>query len=420
MNIISSETRKFGREVHKKIQPYFENIDEIVDFNTEKVLGAYKKHRVSEVMLGSTTGYGYDDVGRDTLDKIYADIFGAESALVRIQFVNGTHAIVCAMYGCLKAGDTLLSITGAPYDTLLNTVTGDFYGSFKNYGIKYQQIEFSDQFKLDEIKNAILNDDSINTVFIQRSKGYAQRITLSISQIEEICNFVKEIKPSITVLVDNCYGEFVEKLEPTNVGADLVCGSLIKNIGGGIAPTGGYIAGIKDLVENASYRLTSAGIGAECGSTLGNNRALYQGLFLAPHVVGQALKTAIFASQAMLDLGYSVKPLPDDTRYDIIQTVDFFKEEPLLRFCEGIQSGSPIDSHVTPTPWDMPGYNDQVVMAAGAFIQGSSIELSADAPMREPYTCFIQGGLTYESGKTGILIAVDKILGRNLQENFYE
>ena len=413
MTLISSETLEFGRQVHKKIQPYFEKIDEVVDFNTQKVLKAFKKHRVSEVMLGSTTGYGYDDVGRDTLDKIYADIFGCESGLVRINFVNGTHAIVTAMFGCLKASDTLLSVTGAPYDTLLSTVTGDYFGSFKSYGINYKQIEFSDVIEFDEIEKAIKNDDSIKCVFIQRSKGYAQRVTLSMDQIAKACQFIKNIKPSISIIVDNCYGEFVEMIEPTQVGADIVCGSLIKNIGGGIAPTGGYIVGRADLVENASYRLTAPGIGAECGSTLGNNRALYQGLFLAPHVVGQAIKTSVFAAQAMLDLGYSVKPLPQDTRFDIIQTVDFFAKEPLLRFCEGIQSGSPIDSFVTPVPWDMPGYNDEVVMAAGAFIQGASIELSADAPMREPYTCFIQGGLTYESGKTGILIAVDKILGRN-------
>ncbi len=410
MEIISNKTREFGREVHKKIQPFFDPIDEVVDYNTEKVLSAYKKYKVSEVMLGTTTGYGYDDAGRDTLDKIYADIFGTESALVRIQFVNGTHAIGSAIFGCVKTGDTLLSITGAPYDTLLNTITGDYHGSFKSLGIKYDQVEFKDEFLFDEIKEKLSNDDSITTVFIQRSKGYAQRITLSIEKIGEICKFLKDIKPDVIILVDNCYGEFVEKLEPTNVGADLVCGSLIKNIGGGIAPTGGYIAGRTDLVENASYRLTTPGIGGECGSTLGNNRALYQGLFLAPHVVGQALKTAIFTSQAMLDLGYVVKPQPNETRYDIIQTIDFFKPEPLLAFCEGIQAGSPIDSHVTPVPWDMPGYNDQVVMAAGAFIQGASIELSADAPMREPYTCFVQGGLTYESGKAGVLIAVDKIL----------
>lgn len=409
MTLISKETKEFGKKVHKKIQPYFEKIDEIADFNSEKVLRAFKNAKVSEVMLGSTTGYGYDDVGRDTLDKIYADIFGCESALVRINFVNGTHAICSAMFGCLKTNETLLSITGAPYDTLLNTVKGDFYGSFKSYGISYKQVDFKDEFNLFEIKNQLINDQSIKAVFIQRSKGYAQRITLSCTMIEEICAFIKEIRQDIAIIVDNCYGEFVETIEPTEVGADLVCGSLIKNIGGGLAPTGGYIAGRSDLVENASYRLTAPGIGAECGATLNNNRAMYQGLFLAPHTTAQAIKTAIFASQAMLDLGYEVKPKPEETRFDIIQTIDFFAKEPLLKFCEGIQSGSPIDSFVTPEPWDMPGYDDQVVMAAGAFIQGSSIELSADAPMREPYTCFVQGGLTYESGKAGILIAVDKI-----------
>ncbi len=409
--MISQKTLDFGAEIHKKVRPYFEKIDENAEFNTRKVLNAFRKYRVSEVMLLGTTGYGYDDVGRDTLDKIYADIFGAESALVRINFVNGTHTIVTALFGCLKTGDTLLSVTGAPYDTLLTTITGDKHGSFKSYGIGYKQVDFINEIDYDGIKVAILADETINTVFVQRSKGYAERLTLSCEEIGKICAFVKDIRPNISVLVDNCYGELVEKIEPTEVGADIVCGSLIKNIGGGLAPTGGYIAGRADLVENASYKLTAPGIGTECGATLFNNRALYQGLFLAPHTTAQAIKTAIFAAQAMEDLGYTVNPKPEDERYDIIQAISFFKREPLLRFCEGIQSGSPVDSHVTPTPWDMPGYNDQVVMAAGAFIQGASIELSADAPMREPYTCFMQGGLTYESGKTGILIAVDKITG---------
>ena len=413
MSLISKETLEFSKTIQKNVSDYFCDIDEISEFNTAKVLSAFKKNRVSEVMLGGTTGYGYDDVGRDTLDKMYADIFKTESALVRIQFVNGTHAIVSALFSALKMGDTLLSVTGSPYDTIMSTITGDFYGSFKNYGINYKEIPFNDEILYDDIRES-LKDESIKAVFVQRSKGYAQRITLSVEKIGEICKFVKDINPDINVIVDNCYGEFVEKLEPTEVGADLVCGSLIKNIGGGIAPTGGYIAGKKELVENAAYRLTAPGIGGECGSTLGNNRALYQGLFLAPHVVAQALKTAIFTAEAMQELGYTVKPQPQETRFDIIQTIDFNKKEPLLRFCEGIQSGSPIDSFVTPEPWDMPGYNDQVVMAAGAFIQGASIELSADAPMRQPYTCFMQGGLTFESGKMGILIAIDKILGRNV------
>lgn len=408
--MISEKTLTFGRDVHKKIQPYFDRIDEICDYNSQKVLSAFRKNRVSEVMLGTTTGYGYDDVGRDTLDQIYADIFGCESALVRVNFVNGTHAISTAMKACVKSGEILLSITGAPYDTLLNTVKGDYHGSFKTYGIGYDQVDFESSFNFKQISDKILTKKNITCVFIQRSKGYANRKTLSCAEIQEICEFIKNLRPEISIIVDNCYGEFVEKIEPTQVGADLVCGSLIKNIGGGIAPSGGYIAGKKTLVENASYLLTAPGIGAECGASLGNNRALYQGLFLAPHATAQAIKTAVFTSQAMSDLGYSVEPKPSNIRYDIIQTIHFLKPEPLLKFCEGIQSGSPIDSHVTPVPWDMPGYDDQVVMAAGAFISGSSIELSADAPMREPYTCFVQGGLTYESGKAGILIAVDKIL----------
>lgn len=410
MQMISEKTLAFGREINKKIQPYFERIDDICDYNSQKVLSAFRKNRVSEVMLGTTTGYGYDDVGRDTLDRIYADIFECESALVRVNFVNGTHAISTAMKACVKTGDTLLSITGAPYDTLLNTVKADYHGGFKTYGIGYEQVEFESSFNFSQINDKILTNKNITCVFIQRSKGYANRTTLSCAEIEEVCRFVKNLRPEISIVVDNCYGEFVEKIEPTQVGADLVCGSLIKNIGGGIAPSGGYIAGKKELVENASFLLTAPGIGAECGASLGNNRALYQGLFLAAHSTSQAIKTAIFTAAAMSDLGFSVEPLAQDERFDIIQTIHFLKPEPLLRFCEGIQSGSPIDSHVTPVPWDMPGYDDQVVMAAGTFISGSSIELSADAPMREPYTCFVQGGITYESGKAGVMIAIDKIL----------
>ncbi len=406
---ISPEVRQLGRDAERAIRPLFDRIDEISERNTEKVLAAFSKNRVGESMFAGTTGYGYDDQGRDTLDKIYADIFCTQSALVRIGFVNGTHALCCAMFSAVKPGDVVLSATGPAYDTLMNTITGDMAGSMKQYGIGYRQVEMKDGLPdLPAISAAAAAPD-VKLVFIQRSKGYGVRETLSCAQIGEICTAVRAANPDAVLMVDNCYGEFVEELEPTPVGADLIAGSLIKNPGGGLAPTGGYIAGRADLVENASYRLTAPGIGGECGCTMGQNRLLYQGLFLAPHTTAQALKTAIFCAKVMQMLGFEVHPLPEDTRYDIIQSIAFGAPEPLCRFCEGIQAGAPVDSYVTPVPWDMPGYDDQVIMAAGAFVQGASIELSADAPMREPYVCYMQGGLTYPSGKAGILLAADRI-----------
>lgn len=406
---ISPEVRQLGRDAERAIRPLFDRIDEISERNTEKVLAAFSKNRVGESMFAGTTGYGYDDQGRDTLDKIYADIFCTQSALVRIGFVNGTHALCCAMFSAVKPGDVVLSATGPAYDTLMNTITGDMAGSMKQYGIGYRQVEMKDGLPdLPAISAAAAAPD-VKLVFIQRSKGYGVRETLSCAQIGEICTAVRAANPDAALMVDNCYGEFVEELEPTQVGADLIAGSLIKNPGGGLAPTGGYIAGRADLVENASYRLTAPGIGGECGCTMGQNRLLYQGLFLAPHTTAQALKTAIFCAKVMQMLGFEVHPLPEDTRYDIIQSIAFGAPEPLCRFCEGIQAGAPVDSYVTPVPWDMPGYDDQVIMAAGAFVQGASIELSADAPMREPYVCYMQGGLTYPSGKAGILLAADRI-----------
>ena len=387
---ISPEIRALGREAEHEIRPYFERLEEICDRNTEKVLAAFAKNRVSDNLFAGTTGYGYDDYGRDTLDKIYADIFGTEAALVRIGFVNGTHALSCAMFSAVKTGDTVLSVTGPAYDTLQNTITGDYCGSMKSYGIGYRQVD-------------------LKLVFIQRSRGYGVRKTLSVEEIGEICKAVREVNTTAAIMVDNCYGEFTEEIEPTQVGADIIAGSLIKNPGGGLAPTGGYIAGRADLVENASYKLTAPGIGGECGCTMGQNRLLYQGLFLAPHVTMQAIKTAMFCAKVMEKLGYEVSPKAEEPRYDIIQTIAFGAPDPLRRFCEGIQAGAPVDSYVTPEPWAMPGYDDQVIMAAGAFVQGASIELSADAPMREPYVCYMQGGLTYESGKLGILLAADKI-----------
>lgn len=406
---ISPEVRQLGREAEKAVRPLFERIDEISERNTEKVLAAFANNRVAEAMFAGTTGYGYDDLGRDTLDKIYADIFGTEAALVRIGFVNGTHALCCAMYSAVKTGDVVLSATGAAYDTLMNTITGDMAGSMKQYGIGYRQVEMKDGLPdLPAITHAAAAPD-VRLVLIQRSKGYAVRESLSCEQIGAVCDAVRSVNPNAVIMVDNCYGEFVEEQEPTQVGADIIAGSLIKNPGGGLAPTGGYIAGRRDLVENASYRLTAPGIGGECGCTMGQSRLLYQGLFLAPHTTAQALKTAIFCAKVMQMMGFEVHPLPEAVRHDIIQTIAFGKPEPLCRFCEGIQAGAPVDSFVTPVPWDMPGYDDPVIMAAGAFVQGASIELSADAPMREPYVCYMQGGLTYPSGKAGILLAADRI-----------
>ncbi len=406
---ISPEVRQLGRDAEKSIRPLFDRIDEISECNTEKVLAAFSKNRVGESMFAGTTGYGYDDQGRDTLDKIYADIFGTEAALVRIGFVNGTHALCCAMFSAVKTGDVVLSATGPAYDTLMNTITGDMSGSMKQYGIGYRQVEMKNGLPdIPAIAQAAAAPD-VKLVFIQRSKGYAVRETLSCDQIGAICTAIRTANPNAVIMVDNCYGEFVETIEPTQVGADIIAGSLIKNPGGGLAPTGGYIAGRRDLVENASYRLTAPGIGGECGCTMGHNRLLYQGLFLAPHTTAQALKTAIFCAKVMQMMGFEVHPLPEDIRHDIIQSIAFGAPEPLCKFCEGIQAGAPVDSYVTPVPWDMPGYDDPVIMAAGAFIQGASIELSADAPMREPYVCYMQGGLTYPSGKAGILLAAERI-----------
>lgn len=407
---ISEQTYALGRAAERKIAPYFARLEQICDSNTEKVLAAFRRHRVSDTMFAGTTGYGYDDHGRDTLDKIYADIFGAEAGLVRIGFVNGTHTLCCAMFSAVQTGDVILSVTSEPYDTLMNTITGDCAGSMKRYGIGYRQVDLKDGLPdLPAIEQAAA-DPAIKLVFIQRSRGYAVRQTLSCAQIGDICQIVKRVNPHAAILVDNCYGEFTETTEPIQAGADLCAGSLIKNPGGGLAPTGGYIVGRADLIENAACRMTAPGIGGECGCTMGQNRLLYQGLFLAPHVTMQAIKTAIFCAQVMQDLGFSVDPLPETPRYDIIQTIAFGAPEPLRRFCEGIQSGAPVDSYVTPEPWAMPGYEDPVIMAAGAFVQGASIELSADAPMREPYVCYMQGGLTYSSGKSGILLAAEKLM----------
>lgn len=410
---LSDRVLALAREAQAEVQDQFAVIDEIAEYNSRKVLAAFQTHRVAEACFAGTTGYGYDDLGRELLDQIYADIFGAEDALVRIQFVNGTHAIASCLYGVLEPGDVLLSAVGAPYDTIQGVIgiTGDYPLSLKKYGIEYREVPISQENTPDRDKLAkMAADPSVKAVLIQRSKGYSTRASLSVAEIGELISVVKSVNPNAVCVVDNCYGEFVEKTEPSQMGADLIVGSLIKNPGGGLAPTGGYICGRADLVERASYRLTVPGIGRECGCTLGNNRVLYQGLFLAPHTVAQALKTAIFAARIMEKLGYDTEPHACQTRHDIIQMISLKTPEGVQKFCRGIQSGSPVDSYVTPVPWDMPGYDVPVIMAAGAFIQGASIELSADAPMREPYTVYMQGGLTYESGKTGILLAVEELL----------
>ena len=409
---ISERVSTLARQAEEGLGPQFVRIDAIAQANSRRVLAAFQKHRVAEAYFAGTTGYGYDDLGRDKLDEIYADLFGTEDALVRLQFVNGTHAIACALFGALKAGDVLVSAVGAPYDTLLGVVgaVDKGHGSLKDYGVEYRQVELVDDAP-DRVGLAeTVSDPRVKAVLIQRSRGYATRASLSVDEIGDLCAIVRKNNQNAVILVDNCYGEFVEEWEPTHVGADLVVGSLIKNPGGGLAPTGAYIAGRRDLVEGAAMRLTCPGIGRECGATLGNNRLLYQGLFLAPHTVAQAVKTAVFAARLMELLGYETEPHSSAVRHDIIQMIHMREPEALNKFCKGIQFGAPVDSYVTPEPWDMPGYDCQVIMAAGAFIQGASIELSADAPMREPYTVYLQGGLTYESGKTGVMLAAEELL----------
>ena len=373
---------------------------------------AFQDNKVSDSCFAGTTGYGYDDLGREVLDKVYAQVFRTEAALVRIGFVNGTHALSAALFAILKPGDTLLSVTGLPYDTLRNAIgiEGDCHGSLKFYGINYKQVYLKNgEADLDAII-AALADRSISAVLIQRSRGYENRKALSAEEIGEICSAVKSVAPNVTVMVDNCYGEFTGEHEPTEYGVDIMAGSLIKNPGGGLAPTGGYIVGRKDLVENAAMRLTTPGIGGECGASLGNNRLLFQGFFMAPHIVAQAIKTVTFCSAMMKKIGFESSSAPDEARNDIIQMVTLKNAENMKKFCHGVQAGAPVDSYVTPEPWQMPGYNVPVIMAAGAFVQGSSIELSADGPMREPYTLYVQGGITYESGKLGIMMAVNEML----------
>ena len=408
------ETFDLYERALKDVEEEFKKYDEIREFNQMKVLKAFQEERISDSHFTNSSGYGYDDIGRDSLDKVYARIFNAEAALVRPHFVNGTHAIGAALFGNLRPNDTLLCIAGKPYDTLHNIIgiTGDEnIGSLKEYGVNYKQVDLKENGKFDfeKIEEA-LKDESIKIVHIQRSTGYGWRNAFLVSEIGEAISFVKNLRKDVFVFVDNCYGEFIDTIEPTDVGADLIAGSLIKNIGGGIAPSGGYIVGKKDLVEQAAFRLTVPGIGGECGATFGLMRSLFQGLFLAPHVAMEAVKGAIFCARIMELAGFEVLPKYTDKRSDIIQAIKFGEPEKLIKFCKGIQYGSPIDSYVECEPWDMPGYQDQVIMAAGAFVQGSSIELSADAPIREPYIAYLQGGLTFDHAKIGILIALNNIL----------
>lgn len=412
VNDIKPEVYELAHQAEAEIRPQFERIDRIAMVNTRKVMTAFQDNRVSDSCFAGTSGYGYDDVGREVLDKVYAQVFCTEAALVRIGFVNGTHALSAALFAMLKPGDTLLSVTGLPYDTLRNAIgiEGDCHGSLKFYGINYKQVDLKNGEPDIEAIKAALSDKSVAAVLIQRSRGYENRKAFSAEEIGDICKAVKSVAPNVTVMVDNCYGEFTGKHEPTEFGVDLMAGSLIKNPGGGLAPTGGYIVGRKDLVENAAMRLTTPGIGGECGATLGNNRLLFQGFFMAPHIVAQAVKTMTFCSAMMKKIGFESSPSPEEYRNDIIQMVTLKNAENMKKFCRGIQAGAPVDSYVTPEPWQMPGYNVPVIMAAGAFVQGSSIELSSDGPMREPYTLYVQGGITYESGKLGIMMAVNEML----------
>ena len=405
---IDKKILALAEEADKMIEEPLREVDAIARENTMRVMEAFQSNRVAEACFAGTTGYGYDDLGRETLEKIYAQVFGAEAALVRIGFANGTHSIFAALSALCRPGEKLLAVTGAPYDTLRKAIgiTGDEFGSLRFYGIGYKQIDLLPGGGIDfESIRAALDDETITAVTVQRSCGYDDRNTLTIEDIRRICDTVHKKRPEVNVFVDNCYGEFTDTREPTHVGADLIAGSLIKNPGGGIAPTGGYIAGKQELVDRAAARLTVPGIGGEVGSTLGNNRLLYQGFFLAPHTTAQAVKTAIFAAALMELMGMETSPTSYEKRSDIIQRIQLKTPENMKRFCEGIQAGAPVDSYVTPEPWAMPGYDCDVIMAAGAFIQGASIELSADGPFKPPYTVYLQGGLTYESGRLGVIMA---------------
>ena len=408
---ISKEVYRFGENVLSSIKNKFEKIDEMAELNQLKVLGAMQKCHVSEACLYSTTGYGYNDIGRETLEKVYAEAFGAEDALVRPHITCGTHAIAIAISANLRPGDELISPVGKPYDTLEEIIgIRPSKGSLAEYGISYKQVELLEDgsFDYDGIRKAITEKTKMAT--IQRSRGYLSRPTLSVERIGELIAFIKSINPNIICMVDNCYGEFTQEKEPTQVGADIMAGSLIKNPGGGIAPIGGYIAGKSEYIENCAYRLTTPGLGKEVGATLDTNRTFFQGFFLAPSVTSSALKGAIFAANLYEKLGYNALPLGDEERYDIIQQITFGDPNAVIAFCKGIQAAAPVDSFVTPEPWAMPGYDSDVIMAAGAFVSGASIELSADGPIKPPYSVYFQGGLTWAHAKFGVLMSLQKLV----------
>lgn len=416
---ISGKVLSFCTEIEESLKPRFEKIDRTAEYNQMKVIKAMQDNRVSDVHFAATTGYGYNDLGRDTLEEVYASLFHAEAALVRPNLISGTHALHVALSGNLRPGDELLSPVGKPYDTLEEVIgIRESVGSLKEYGVSYRQVDLlpGGKFDYEGIRNAI--NEKTKLVTIQRSKGYDPRPTLSVEQIGELISFIKSIKPEVICMVDNCYGEFVETIEPTDVGADMIVGSLIKNPGGGLAPIGGYIVGRKDCIDRASYRLSAPGLGKEVGASLGLNTSFYQGLFLAPTVVAGALKGAVFAANVYEKLGFAVVPNGSEERYDIIQAITFGTPEGVIAFCQGIQAAAPVDSYVSPEPWDMPGYDAPVIMAAGAFVQGSSIELSADGPIKPPYAVYFQGGLTWYHAKLGILMSLQKMVDAGIIKGF--
>ena len=408
---ISKDLEELSIKVEKDVENIFKDIDEICMKNSLKVLKAFQKNEIAEMHFGSTTGYGYGDIGRDAIENVFAQVLGAEDSLVRSQFISGTHALTVTLFALLRPNDTLLSITGKPYDTL-DEVIGikENPSSLKSFKINYEQIDLiNDEFDYENIERR-LKQGKVKVIEIQRSKGYSVRKSINIEQLEKAIKFIKNIDKDVIIMIDNCYCEFVTEKEPLEIGADVIVGSLIKNLGGGLAPNGAYVAGKRDLINLVAERLTAPGEGKDVGPTLGINKSILQGLFMAPRVVAASLKTAVFTSKMLEELGYDVDPKFDEERADIVQNIIFKDKEKLIKYCQGIQMGSPIDSNSIPIPWDMPGYSDQVIMAAGAFTQGSSIELSCDGPIREPYIAFMQGGLTYEYGKLGVLKAIQNIL----------
>ena len=408
---IDEKLIELANKVEEEIKEEIKKVDEDCMFNSMKVLNAFQNNKISDMHFGTTTGYGYGDVGRDTIEKVFAEVLKAEDSLVRTQFISGTHALTVTFFALLRPGDTLLSICGKPYDTLDNIIgIEENPSSLKSFNINYEQIDLIDNdFDYEKIRERV-SKGNVKVIEIQRSRGYALRKSITIDKIEKVIKVIREVNKEVIIMVDNCYGEFVEDKEPIELGADIIVGSLIKNLGGGISPNGAYVAGKKDLIELAAERLTSPGQGKEVGPTLGINKNILQGLYMAPHVVASSLKTAVFTSKMIEKLGYKAEPRFDERRSDIVQTIEFGNPEDLIKYCQGIQAGSAIDSNSIPEPWDMPGYTDQVIMAAGAFTMGSSIELSCDAPIRAPYVAFQQGGLTYEYGKLGVLKAIQNII----------